>query len=155
MEMKKLYHGTNWIETLNNIHSNGVFGSGLFFAVDRETAESHGDAVVSIEIDEEKIIPAFSFFYREDYDKLEAIVAEIAKKAGVDTDTAEDLLSGHESLSKIQEKFDGELDWEIQKMSLDAAKILGFDAVELEDEHGTVYLVEMMGRENELAVENL
>jgi len=69
---------------------------------------------------------------------------------------AEDLISGVESVWDINiQNTDfmpdtAELDWYIQKLSGEAANEIGYQGVALKDEHGTSYMVNMLGKEKDL-----
>ena len=99
-------------------------------------------------IDPRKIIEAKSFSYldKEKYNKIKPIIKKIKDMFNVDEDLALDLLSENTNqieILKDNDEFDYEKDYELQKLALDAAKLLGFEGVQLEDEQGTSYLIDM------------
>lgn len=148
----KIYHTSP--EKIQQINSFGLFGDALCFAEQPYVMTAAPSPVMySIEIDEEEIIDACSFFFREDYEKLGGLVTEIMEMVECDEDTAQDLLSGKAALVDVAGEFDAEQDFEIQKMAVQAAKILGYRAVLLRDEQGPMYLVSMLGRESDLKEE--
>lgn len=134
----ELFHTGSKIEEINNL---GRFDEFLFFA---NSACHYGEVTYSIEVDEDEIIDPNGFFYRDDCDKLAGIVAQVMDLAECDEDEAEELLSQRESHD------DPEIDWDIQTLTARAAKLLGFRGVEIQDEHGTSYMIDMLGRESEL-----
>lgn len=145
----KLYHTSP--EKIQKITYFGLFGDALCFAEQPYfMTAAAAPFVYSIEIDEEEIIDARTFFYREDYEKLAGLVTEIMEMAECDEDTAQDLLSGKAALVDVADEFDAEQDFKIQKLAVQAAEILGYRAVMLRDEQGPMYLVSMLGRESEL-----
>lgn len=110
-----------------------------------------GEAVTyKIEIDEDDIIEAGSLFYHEGAEKLDDLVVEFCDRFDVDADTAEEIISEREQLSDVVGYFDADDSWDVQVFSARAAKILGFRGVAVSDEQGTSYLIDMLGRENEL-----
>lgn len=138
-------------EKITKITTHGLFGDCLCFSDSTYFMTAASNPVVySIELNESEIIDARSFFYREDSSALDSIVSEIMGMVGCDEDKAQDLLSGKAALIDIAEEFDAEQDFEIQKMAAQAAKLLGYRAVELRDEQGAMWLVSMLGKEHEL-----
>lgn len=134
----ELFHTGSKIE---KITSNGRYGEFLFFGA----SDCHyGDVTYKIEVSEEKIIDPNTFFYRDDCEKLESIVAEVMELAECDEDEAEEYLSQRESHT------DADIDWDIQALTAKAAKTLGYRGVEIPDEHGTSYMIDMLGHEDEL-----
>lgn len=133
-----MYHTSpNKIEagTINNF---GTAGDCLFFS-DDVYSMSAGEVVV----------------YEADFDCVRAIqleddeiIAEIAARFGVDEDTAESLLDGSES--EWDHGSDADDSWWLQGKRGECAVKMGYDGCEDTDEQGTVYIVPMTGRENEL-----
>lgn len=85
------------------------------------------------------------------------IVAEIAERFEVDSDVAECLLDGSKSEWDL-DGMDADASWWLQGKRGECAVKMGFDGCEDEDEQGTVYIVPMSGREDELtlvAMENV
>src|SRR6266513_4734966 len=69
--MKTLYHGSN--ELIKEIHNKGIFG-GLFFASELSAAESHGDYVHVIDLDEHDILTDYILNYHSDFDVVKNIL---------------------------------------------------------------------------------
>ncbi len=140
----KLFHTSpNEITKIDHL---GRFGEFLCFAIDPYEMAVCETITYSIDLNEDDVVEARTFFYRDDSDKLSDVVAEVMELAECDEDDAEEYLSGRKSHD------DAEIDWDIQKLTGDAGKLLGYRAVMTEDEQGSVYLVAMAGRESELSV---
>lgn len=108
--------------------------------------------VYSLEIADENIIEVGRFFYLDDCDKLSGLVDEIKELCDCDSDDAEELLSERADIYDfIDDATDAaEASWKIQALQGKAAKLLGYEAAQSEDEQGTVYIVPMLGRESDL-----
>jgi hypothetical protein len=124
---------------IREITEDGLFGHGLFFA-SRECKE--GKFTYSLELSELKVISAKSLCYHID-ESMDEDVKAFAKKFGLDIDTAADAICEggvdlYDFLSPDDACYAG---FEIQRLALVLAEKLGFDAVELEDENGGVWLV--------------
>lgn len=135
-------------ETITAIKSTGRFGEFLFFSSKVYTMTAGDYVVHEIELDESEIIEARGLFHHEDAAKLDALVAEFCRRFGVDTDTAEDIISEREQLDSC----DADDLWDVQHYTARAAKLLGFRAVLVSDEQGGAYMVDMLGREADLKV---
>ena len=127
-------------EEIKEISDSGMFGDCLFFST-HEYAMGNVKAVYSLEIDEEKIIYVSSLDDEE-------LVAHIAQVLEVDEDAAERILDGRDTV--FDHGKDAEYDWWIQAKQGECAKKMGFEACESQDEQGTVFIVPMLNRENEL-----
>lgn len=138
-QIMELFH--NSPAEIKNINRFGKFEYFLFFA---SSSCHYGDATYTIEIDEDEIIDCNSFFYREDYELLNDIVAEVMDRLGCDEDEAQ------EYLSQRAHAGDSDTDWWIQLMTAKCAEKLGYRGVEVPDEHGTSFIINMLGREAEL-----
>ncbi len=143
---KDLYHTSpNAIEK----PGEGRFGKGVFFASEPYTmTASENPSTYHLNMDEDELIDASSFFYREDSNKLESLVKKIMKKFGVDEETAQALLSGHKDVYDLADEIPdfsyedaAEHSWDLQKMAGEAAEILGYKGVNLKDEQGTSSLI--------------
>ena len=95
----------------------------------------------SIEIDEEKII-SVSDLYEE------SVIKNIMEVLEVGADAAERMLDGRDNA--FDHGRDGEDDWWLQAKQGEAAKLMGYEAVEAKDEQGSVWIVPMLGREADL-----
>lgn len=156
--MKLLHTSPNEITEINSF---GRFGEFLFFVGGDNCNPGDGYVMTageyvtySVEIDDDAIIEASQLFYHDDAEKLADLVAELAEKLSIEEDDAEALIEESKSI------FDMDLDiepedmadasWDVQVFTARAAQLLGFRAVEVEDEQGTSFMVSMMGRESEL-----
>ena len=124
---------------IEEINDSGLFGHGLFFA-DREC--KIGDFAYSLKLEDLKIIRAGSLCYHIDGSADDDVKA-FAERYGLDVDTAFDAICerGVCLYDFLSVDYAYEADFEIQRLALVLAEKLGFDAVELEDENGTVWLV--------------
>lgn len=124
---------------IREINDSGLFGHGLFFA-DREC--KIGDFAYSLKLEDLKIIRAGSLCYQIDL-TADTDVKAFAEKFKLDIDVAADAICErdvnlYDFLNPDEGCFAG---FEIQRLALVLAEKLGFDAVELEDENGVVWLV--------------
>lgn len=134
-----MYHTSpNKIEA-GSINNNGIAGSCLFFSDDVYQMSA-----------------ASVYVYEADFDCVRArelydaeIVARIAERFSCDEDDAERLLDGRSNEWDF-DGCDGDDSWWLQGMRGECAVKMGYDGCEDEDEQGTVYIVPMIGRENEL-----
>jgi hypothetical protein len=124
---------------IENINDDGLFGHGLFFA-DREC--KIGDFVYSLKLEDLKIIRAGSLCYQIDL-TADTDVKVFAEKFKLDIDVAADAICerGASVYSFVSAADACYADFETQRLALVLAEKLGFDAVELFDENGTVWLV--------------
>lgn len=125
----------------------GRFGEFLCFASEPYVMAACEAITYSIELAEDDVIEANSFFFRDDSEKLADLVSEVMELADCDEDDAEEYLSGRLNHD------DPEIDWDIQKLMGEAGKALGYRAVQARDEQGAVWLVAMAGREKDLVRE--
>ena len=124
---------------IEKINDSGLFGHGLFFA-DHECKA--GKFAYSLNSDDLKIIRAGSLCYHID-GSADADVKAFAKRYGLDVDTAFDAICERNvNLYDFLSPDDAcDAGFEIQRLGLVLAEKLGFDAVKLFDENGTVWLV--------------
>ncbi len=126
---------------ITEIRSDGVFGSGLFFALDPYWMKFSEDGYIySLDRDNLNILEIGDVAYdSEMWEKSEKLLCKMAKCLGVSnaSEALEDMETGEHT------KHDCDLSFLSQKYALDLAKNLGFDGVELRDEQGTAYLIDM------------
>lgn len=124
---------------IKEIAEDGLFGHGLFFA-SRECKE--GKFAYALELDELKTISAKSLCYHTNETEDPEVIA-FAEKYGLDINIAADAIcEGNVNLYDFLSPDDAcYAGFEIQRLALVLAEKLGFDAVELEDENGGVWLV--------------
>lgn len=136
-----MYHTSpNKIES-GSINNYGVAGSCLFFS------------------DDVYVMTASNcyYVYEADFDCVRAsqlhdeeIISEIAEYFDCDLELAESLLDASENEWQQEFECDGESSWWLQGKRGECAVKMGFDGCEDEDEQGTVYIIPMFGREDEL-----
>ena len=147
----ELYHGTSEEKPfeIKGFNPVGVDFGGIFASASYDAAASHGDNVFSLEVRDDAILTAFHLVYEVEYaDTISALekafgseLSEeesdllwdaVIEEKGVDEDALCEVL-GIDDLA--------EASWECQRLRGQVAKYLGFQAVEMNDEHGTSYLV--------------
>ncbi len=138
---------------IESIEERGVFGGGLFFGNEIYAINEY-HYIYAMLINENDIISASNLFDEENelLDNLleEFVVNELREEASEENlALAEDLITERESGLNL-ECWDADFGWTIQRYALRAANINGFQTVALEDEQGTAYLTNMLGREAEL-----
>lgn len=123
-----------------SINRFGVAGSCLFFS----------DSIYQMS-------NASKYVYEADFNCVrvsqlhdEEIISEIAEYFSVDSDTAESLLDASEN--EFDHGADAEGSWWLQGKRGECAVKMGFDGCEDRDEQGTVYIIPMIGREQELTL---
>lgn len=148
----ELFHTSQ--EAISQINAHGRYGSFLFFSSHVYAMTAGSFKAYSIELDESECIGAGELFYHDDAAKLECLVAELATRYGIDEDTAGALIDESKSIYDIESNVEpedlGDASWDIQHATARAAALLGFRAVRVSDEQGASYMVEMLGREQEL-----
>jgi len=150
--MNTVYHTSP--EAITEITMNGLFDDCLFFSTD---IYSMGDIVATYEMEVE-CLETSSFFYQDNCDEiLKDVVSTVAMYFDCDNDTAIDLLDDTKRAffymcenGNNENGEAGEAAWYIQKKQGEAGKLLGYDGAISDDEQGTVYIIPMMGRENDL-----
>ena len=149
-----LYHGTNtkFDKIKNNSGSWLEFG-GIFASLEKDVAESHGKYLYSMVLADSDILTQQGMDYHLDADKIKKILiyeADFdASDAAFDADlellwkaVVEEKGSYAERLKKIlKEDLSGYAGWKCQAIRGKIAKEFGYKAVEMNDEHGTSYLV--------------
>lgn len=138
-DSRRLFHGS--YEHVKEIRDEGLFG-GVFASAMRIAAASHGDVLHRIDLPASEIMTQAQiedvsdddlkavarWVDDDDIDRLRELVVD---EAPVDDDDIRILRSGDV----------GEASWEAQRLRGALAKLKGFKAVEMDDEHGTSYLV--------------
>jgi hypothetical protein len=121
------------------ITESGLFGHGLFFASYECKA---GEFAYALELSELKVIRAGSLCYHID-GSVDTDVKAFAERYNLEIDTAFDAICerGVDLYEFLSPDDACEAGFEIQRLGLVLAEKLGFDAVELFDENGTVWLV--------------
>lgn len=115
---------------------------GLFACSDMDIAPSHGEFIHAYEVNSvatnsdlnasiEEVIAFLSSEIEADSDEIESLANAIADDEC--DDTFDHLLAPRSCT--------GNASWEMQRLRGRVAAHLGFDAVEMDDEHGTSYLI--------------
>lgn len=140
--MTTLYHGAH--EAFEAVKpGHGTFG-GIFASANRRAAESHGPFVVAVDVADDRMLTSRALRYDVDHVAVEAILrAEL--HAGADVDAVYDALvadcAESDELAELLGLEYGEAGWELQRLRGVVARELGYDAVEMRDEHGQTWLV--------------
>lgn len=152
------YHLGGKVTKIKNIEP---FNGFLFFL--HQTIGSgpsgRGDAAYRVKLSANDIIDASDIINPYDHeDKNEAVLGDILEEIedliGVDREDAVDLLTERKSLSEydsseISSSLDlGQLDWMLQGLTAKAARKLGYKAVNVEDEHGSSFMIDLLGNED-------
>lgn len=153
MSTIQLFH--NSPELIHRINESGLFGSWLFFSPSPGNGTCLSGVInYMLEIDTSEIIKASALFLRADIDdkSIREHIEYVASVLECDLDTAMKLLDESVSLydAEIGSTGDkGELGWWLQEQTAELAKLLGYSCIAVSDEHGTSYMINMLGRENE------
>lgn len=139
----QLFHGS--YETISEIKNQGLFG-GLFAADSADSALAHGDILHIIEIDDSKALTQSALTYELDHDAVMAALNEVAGHWCEDLDrlyelAIEEVEVEDTDVELLKAEDWGDAGWEAQRIRGQVAKVLGFQAVEMSDEHGTTWLV--------------
>ncbi|MEB0077992.1 hypothetical protein QN386_23835 [Pseudomonas sp. CCI3.2] len=139
---------------ITSIHTHGRFSEFLFFSGSEYVMTAGTHFAYKIEVSDDSIIEAGRLFHHEDASKLAVLVAKLATRLGIDVDVSEALIEESVSIFDIDSNVEAEdladTSWDIQLFTARAAKLLGFRGVEVSDEQGTSYMIDMLGRESEL-----
>jgi hypothetical protein len=107
-------------------------------------------------IDSEKPIDASKLFFHAEAEKLSGLITEVVQKFGVTEEDAEALIEESASIYEVESQVETEdladASWDIQKITAEAAKKLGFAGVLVEDEQGGAVMIDMIDRENDLTL---
>ena len=145
-----VYHGTNQKFDKIKPYTLGAndFG-GIFASSNRMAAESHGKYLYSMNLERSEILTQYELDYSLDPVKIKKILSGNARGlSDEDLDllwecVVEDVGTGEDKrLREILKADDaGDAKWRCQGIRGKIAKEFGYKAVEMEDEHGTSYLV--------------
>lgn len=137
---RTLYHGSR-VHVPKIRSDRGIFG-GVFASGSREAAASHGDIVHQIDLPDDAIMTQAQMVDVSD-DDLKKVARWVddadldrLRELVVDEAVVED-----DDLRILKEDDLSEASWEAQRLRGALAKLKGFKAVEMSDEHGTSYLV--------------
>lgn len=149
--MVRLYHGGRGGDSLEVLDNEGIY-DGVFASDDMGAASSHGDNVYYTDIDEADVLTQHDLSYNIDSDEAEQALRRAypaydsltdAEKEIVWDSVVEDNANDHwDELTEILGYEDaGQASWEAQRIRGHVARELGYKAVEMDDEHGTSYLI--------------
>ena len=127
----KLFHGSQ--ENIATISASGAFG-GLFASTSEASALSHGNVLHTIEA------PRVLTDYELNYEAEGAWEAALELCDGNEEKAEAIMSAGCEALDSCDPEDIAEQGLELQRLRGALAARLGFDAVEMIDEHGTTYL---------------
>jgi hypothetical protein len=149
--------------------SYGVFNDVLFFSEAPYSMSGFGKYVYSIEIDPDKILDVTRLFYLHEGNEPPIVetIQRMMRVFHVSEEKAQRLLTDQDNVfDRIYDDDDdeghhsiegdlGEASWWIQSLQAELARDLGYDAAEMQDEHGTSYAIPMFGREKDLKLEKI
>lgn len=156
----QLYHVSP--EPITNIRDDGVFGGFLAFAEAPYSPSGNHAFTYRIDVPESEIVEAETLHHWEGDGRIDPFVREVMETAGTDENTAIDLLAQRKHLfdllpmdpdeeAPVCPVMDpGEADWEIQRLTAEAAKAIGYRGASMRDEQGRVYFIDMLGRVQDL-----
>lgn len=141
----KLFHGSfsNTAPVIKvgefAMSGDNVF-DGIFASAESDVAGSHGDFVHAYSVSSVADNSALN-------DRIEEVIAFLSDE--LESDEVENLayaIADDKCDSRFEEMLSprsctGDAGWEMQRLRGRVAAALGFDAVEMEDEHGTSYLI--------------
>lgn len=152
----KIYHTSP--NLINKITTDHLFQGALFFSSTPYFMHQRGERhVYSLEVDEDMIVSVSNLY---DEEAIQEIMIEM-KRIGVDIDEddAESLLDNSRQPGDFApegcpdySEF-GEVTWWIQGLQSIVARKQGALAVESEDEQGTVWIINLVGKEEMLKYE--
>ena len=122
----------------------GRFGEFVFFSSGVYTMTEVANPVVyGIDEDQLKIVEAKAMPYIDNFHIICAdIINDVSEMFDVDFGTAHDILTEKES--EWDYDCDAEKSWDRQKLTAKAAKLMGFDGVQVEDEQGAAYMISIV-----------
>ena len=122
----------------------GRFGEFVFFSSGVYTmTEVVNPVVYGIDESTLSIVEACSMAHIENFDVICAdIINDVAEMFDVDFDTAHDILTEKES--EWNYDCDAEKSWDRQTSTAKAAKLMGFDGVQVNDEQGAAYIISIV-----------
>ena len=151
----RLYHG-GWDKDLDTVQEKGAY-EGLFGNQDKRSAESHGGGYLHYaDIPERKILTHYDLNYEIPHKKVTSALekAHLRLMGNKElSDKVHEIVIGdkgnrvhHLNEEELREMFGTEdhteAGIEAQRLRGQVSKNLGYHAVELEDEHGTSYLIQ-------------
>lgn len=142
----KMFHTSPNLISNNSINDKGIAGDCLFFSDDVYVV-TMSDIVYVYEADFTCIA------VNELHD--EEIIEEVSYKFDCDAQLAENLLDGSENEWNQAFDIDAEDSWWLQGKKGECAKKMGYDGCQDVDEQGTVYIIPMKNKENQLELKEV
>lgn len=139
-----MYH-TSPVEIKEPKH--GMFGDFICFSdsVYVQTAGQH--VVYRLDVDDESVIEASRLWHQDDVSPLQKFVDEIVNRYEVSESDAELLIDESKSIYDVDSNVEPEgladASWNIQRITAEAGRALGYGIVAMSDEQGTVYFVDI------------
>jgi len=150
-----IYHTSP--EKIGAIHDRGMFGDVLHFSTKPYTmSAAENPTTYKMKYSDDDFIDASSLYHHDDAAKIQPIANRLAKRYGITSDAAEDIISGNKSSYDfgLDSETSAQLGWDAQTAAAKAAKKLGYKGAKGQDEQGAVYMVPMRGREKDLIPNN-
>lgn len=142
----KIFHTSP--QAITEIYESDVFGDVLFFA-DKPYYRLPSKFVYAIDIPDDEIWSQWQLFRSRDEDVVAAIeraAKEMAEELGIDFDRAEHILTDEDADYR---DLDG---WTVQSYIGKLAKYADISCIRSRDEQGTVYIVPMAGKVDQLTL---
>lgn len=138
-----LYHTSPNEEIEPN--STGTFDEFIFFSNTVYVMSAGEYHVFTTEVDEDKIIEAGSLWYQDNWEDAKQYIDELAEHLGVDEDTAMELIDESKEITDLDIDvcdLGGEW-WNLQRITAKCAKAMGYIGVQVEDEQGAAYMLDI------------
>ena len=147
-----LYHGSpkdcGDTLTVQFVGDDNYFIFDGVFCSDFSAALSHGDYIYTIDISSQDILDTMFFYDHKNGEKIDKALAKVVQISEDNYDIWFDAIC-LEEYDQFDEKWldllslsdPASVGWELQNLRGRLAAELGFKAAEMEDEHGTSYLV--------------
>ena len=149
--MTRLYHGGYGDESLTVLDNEGLF-DGIFASGSKSSAASHGKDLYYTDINDNDILSQDELSYEIDPAATEAALRKAYPNYENLSDSEKDIVWDSVIEDKANDYWDDLVDifgsedggyasWEAQRLRGRVAGELGYKAVEMDDEHGTSYLI--------------
>lgn len=141
-EWKIFYHGSPDPELIE-VQDEGLF-DGLFASWFRDVAMSHGDHIYKIKVASNRLLTGHELNYEIKWDRIHTAFKAVSTYTGDNLDAVLDAVLADEMSDDAWDAIGGdrgEASWEVQRLRGKLARKLGYDAVEMTDEHGGTVLV--------------
>jgi phospholipid N-methyltransferase len=146
----RLYHNTSDSSMIFE-KKHPIFGDTIFLSENGYGGLGGGESNnFYIDIDEDNIISARSLWYRDEWidDKVLKLRNDFAKRYDIELDVVDELATEREEYYNIDS--DPEFGWDVQVLTSKIGNAMGYDAVQGEDENGSVWMIEGDKEKNKL-----